>query len=133
MTRWLYPSVAFVGSLAFIAAYGCSDDETPGQTPTSSSGKTTGASMGGSGPSSSTTTTASSMGGQGSGGTPDTYPPGPYGIEVGDTFPFLTWQGYINADPAALANTAPWTDTWTSENVRTSGAPFALIHTALSG
>src|SRR5262245_28466095 len=131
MTRWILPSMGVVATLALAAAYGCSDDEMQGQTLTTSNAQSTGASMGGAGPSTGATTT--NTGGQGTGGTPEGYPPPPYGINVGDTFPYLVWEGYVNTDPAVLANTAPWTDTYTSDDVRTSGAPFALIHTALSG
>ncbi len=73
------------------------------------------------------------MGGNGAGGAPDTYPDGPYGNQMGDTFPFLTWEGYVSTDAAALATTETWTDTYTSLDLHGSGAQYALIHTTLSG
>ena len=67
-----------------------------------------------------------------SGGAPGNYPAPPYGNQMNDTFPFLTWQGYLSTDAAALATTETWTDTYTSLDLMTSGASYALIHTTLS-
>jgi|RhiMetdeSRZDD1v2_1073273.scaffolds.fasta_scaffold246975_2 hypothetical protein len=132
MTRWLLPSIGIVSALALALGFGCGDDETQNVTTlsTSSNTQSTGVAMGGG---SSTSTTATGMGGNGNGGAPAEYPPGPYGNQVGQTFPYLEWEGYVNSDPTMLANTAPWTDTYTANEVHNSGAPFALIHTALSG
>jgi hypothetical protein len=131
--RWSIPLLAVSSCFAIAAAVACGDDSQSGPTPTatSSASQTTGANMGGA-TSSSVATTSTGMGGQGTGGVPDGYPAGPYGNELGDTFPYLVWQGYVSTDPAALANVEPWTETYTSDDVRTSGAPYALIHTALS-
>ena len=68
----------------------------------------------------------------GTGGTNPNYPAGPYGNEVGDTFPLLTWQGYLSTNPGDLANLEVWTDTYTSLDLHQSGASYALVHTTLS-
>ena len=129
MTRCFFSSLATVGTVALALSFACGDDETGQVVPTTSSTQTTGASTGGS----STTSTTSGMAGNGMGGeAPSEYPRGPYGNNVGDTFPYLVWQGYLNSDPTMLSNTAPWTDTYTANDVHNSGVQYALIHTALS-
>src|SRR5436190_23055073 len=41
------------------------------------------------------------------------YPRGPYGGEVGDTFPNLAFSGYVNDDATGLANLQPWVPRYT--------------------
>ena len=45
----------------------------------------------------------------------------------------LTFHGYLSTDPAALATTETWTETYTSQDLFESGAAYALVHTSLSG
>jgi hypothetical protein len=83
--------------------------------------------------SSSGATTATSTASSGSGGgVPSSYPAGPYGVDVGDTFPYLTWAGYLSTDAAALATAESWTDSYTSLDLMNSGAPYAVVHTTLT-
>lgn len=127
---------------ALVATAAC-DDEPEQLGTTSSSSSAAGGSDGGSTSTTMTNSggsTATMMAGGGgstttsSGGAPPAdYPAGPYGNDENDTFPFLTWQGYLSTDPAALATTETWTDTYTSLDLMNSGAPYALIHTTLSG
>lgn len=139
MKRYFWASMA--GVIALGAAAACSDDEA--QTPT---GSTTTSSTGGGGDGGTTSSTMAGgnggdvqmAGGGGTtststGGSPPGYPAGPYGNQEGNTFPFLTWQGYLSTDPAALATAETWTDTYTSLDLHGSGAQYALIHTTLSG
>jgi hypothetical protein len=59
---------------------------------------------------------------------PAGYPAGRYGTHVGDTFPFLRWEGYVEgrAD-AALVSSSAWT-TYTSDDLRRSGKRWAIVH-----
>lgn len=138
MKAYLWASMA--GVIAAGAAAACSDDEA--QTLTAST--TTNGNGGGDGGTTSSMMTGGNGGDGGvqmaggggttsTGGAPPGYPEGPYGNQEGDTFPFLTWQGYLSTDPAALATTETWTDTFTSLDLHGSGAQYALIHTTLSG
>ncbi len=122
----------FIGCAALLAT-ACGDDGAETST-TASTGSNTGgatasssASNGGSNASSSQASTTSGMGGMGN------YPPGPYGNQEGDTFPQIVLEGYLSTNPSALATTETWTDTYTSVDLYTSGADYALIHTTLTG
>lgn len=122
-----------IGCAAF-AATACGDDG--GET---TSTATTGTSMGGSSVSSSmasnggsTASSTSQSSSSGMGGAMG-YPAGPYGNGEGDTFPPITLEGYLSTNPSALATTETWTPTYTSNDLFNSGAPYALIHTSLSG
>ena len=56
------------------------------------------------------------------------YPDGPYGNAVGDTLTNLHLQGYVNDDAVAISNTLPFVDSYSLEDVRASGAKYALVH-----
>jgi hypothetical protein len=56
------------------------------------------------------------------------YPAGPYGVAVGNTFPNIQLQGYVNDSAVGLANTKPFVDLYTMDDLRVSGARYALIH-----
>jgi hypothetical protein len=55
------------------------------------------------------------------------YPAGPYGDKVGDTFPPLLWEGYVNDAADAISNTKPF-GTYSMDAVRKSGRTYAMIH-----
>ncbi|HZS40517.1 MAG TPA: hypothetical protein VFF06_26980 [Polyangia bacterium] len=57
------------------------------------------------------------------------YPAGPYGANIGDTFPLLTWQGYRDDLADAVATTKTY-GTYSSDDIRLSGRKYAMIHTA---
>jgi hypothetical protein len=114
-----------------IAAAACGGDETSTNGQTNSSGQGA-SSQGGSG-----ATTTSAMGGSGTGasgvggagGAAGNYPPPPYGVEEGDTFPFIALQGYFNLTPTDLATTQPFGN-YTSDDIRTSGNAHVMVHLA---
>jgi len=117
-----------IGCGAFLAT-ACGDDGGETST-TASTGSNSGgasasssASNGGANTSSSQASTTSGMGGMGN------YPAGPYGNQEGDTFPQIVLEGYLSTNPSALATTETWTETYTSSDLFTSGADYALIHT----
>ena len=56
------------------------------------------------------------------------YPEGPYGSAVDDTLTNLRLQGYLNEDPATISNTTPFLDAYSLEDVRATGASYALVH-----
>jgi hypothetical protein len=60
---------------------------------------------------------------------PGAYPPGPYGGAVGDTFPLLTWQGYVDNAADVVATTLPY-GTYGSNDIRQSGRKYAMVHLA---
>lgn len=62
------------------------------------------------------------------GGNPGPYPAGPYGVAVGNTFPNIQLQGYVNDSAVGLANTKPFVALYTMDDLRVSGARYALIH-----
>lgn len=128
-------------TLAFGVGVACGDSD--GETTAGGGGTNTGATgsgasstgasaSGGDGTGASSTGGMLATGGSGGTGGPVDYPAGPYGIAVGDTFPFLTWQGYLSTDPVALATAETWTDTYTSLDLHQSGAGYAVVHTTLS-
>ena len=55
------------------------------------------------------------------------YPPGPYGNDVGQIFPPLKWEGYVDDAGDAIANTKPYID-YSMDDARRSGRPYAMIH-----
>jgi hypothetical protein len=59
---------------------------------------------------------------------PAGYPDGPYGTEVGDTFPYLMWQGYVSDNPDAAVATMGAFTAYSSDAMRTSGRTVALLH-----
>jgi hypothetical protein len=58
---------------------------------------------------------------------PPPYPPGPYGINVGDVLQNLSWDGYVNKTGAALSTTLPYGPT-SLQDLRGDGHGYALIH-----
>jgi len=86
---------------------GCSDDEPggPGGTSSNSSASAGDGGAGGSGGSTGGAGAASAVGAGGTGvagaggqgGSADAYPPGPYGLEVGDVVPNLELQGFVDS------------------------------------
>lgn len=62
------------------------------------------------------------------GGTVGPYPAGPYGVAVGNTFPNIQLQGYVNDSAVGIANTKPFTNLYTMDDLRVSGKRYALIH-----
>jgi hypothetical protein len=122
-----------------MAAIACGDDESVVGTTTSGSGGMTSGGNGGQGGDGGSVAsagmggTASGGAGGGVGGAPATYPDGPYGNDEGQTFPYLEWEGYVKTEPATLATTETWDPDYTSLDVFMSGAPYALVHTSLTG
>jgi hypothetical protein len=55
------------------------------------------------------------------------YPAPPYGNNVGDVFPLLQWEGYVDLAAGAVANTKPFVS-YSTDTARLSGHKFALIH-----
>jgi hypothetical protein len=68
----------------------------------------------------------SASGGSG-GDTLGAYPGGPYGAQEGDTIENLLWEGYVNEEAQALANTQPFVD-YSMDAVRQSGKALAFVH-----
>jgi hypothetical protein len=59
---------------------------------------------------------------------PAGYPKGHYGTEVGNTFPFLRWEGYVEGRvDGGLVSDGPWT-TYSSDDLRRSGKRLAIVH-----
>jgi hypothetical protein len=56
------------------------------------------------------------------------YPGEPYGNAVGDTLTNLQLQGYLNEEADAISNTKPFVDSYSLEDVRATGASYALVH-----
>jgi len=56
------------------------------------------------------------------------YPSEPYGNAVGDTLANLQLQGYLNEEADAISNTKPFVDSYSLEDVRATGAGYALVH-----
>ncbi len=65
--------------------------------------------------------------GTGAAGTPAMYPPGPYGNQVGDVFPPLTWEGFVNDAAVGKANAQPF-GAYSSEALMNSGRRLAFVH-----
>jgi hypothetical protein len=57
------------------------------------------------------------------------YPAGPYGNTVGATIPPLVWEGYADPLADAIATSKPY-GTYTMNDLRTSGRPYAAVHVA---
>jgi hypothetical protein len=55
------------------------------------------------------------------------YPPGPYGNSVGSVFPLLLWEGYLVPAADQVATNEPY-GPYSSDQLRRSGAPYALLH-----
>lgn len=55
------------------------------------------------------------------------YPPGPYGADVGSTFPPLLWEGYPDLAGDAIANTKPY-GPYLMDDARRSGRAYAMVH-----
>lgn len=73
---------------------------------------------------------AGAAGGDGASGKPmlGPYPDAGFGNAVGDTLPNLLLQGYVNDTGDAISNTLPFVDSYSLEDVRASGAKYALVH-----
>jgi hypothetical protein len=122
------------------AAVACGDDETPlgtttggGMAAAGHGGADGGGGSGANGGFGGNPSSSGGMGGMGFGGAPEGYPEGPYGHNVGDTFPYLEWEGYVKTDPATLATAETWTPDYDSLDVYDSDAPWAMVHTSLTG
>lgn len=59
--------------------------------------------------------------------TPDGYPEGPYGADVGEVMPNLAWRGYVDDDGLGLATDGDYVDV-ELDTVRRGGARWALVH-----
>ena len=55
------------------------------------------------------------------------YPAGPYGYMVGDTITPLVWEGYRDDLADAIATTKTY-GSYTMNDLRNSGRPYALLH-----
>lgn len=145
MKRWSL--LLFVAALAFAGVPGCSSDDDDTGTGGSSgaggsggsgggtggsagSGGGTGGSTGGSAGSSGSAGSAGSAGTAGSAGFSAAYPPGPYGAEVGDVVANYEFEGYVNYTADALSTTKPYLASWTMDDLRKSGKPYAFLHVA---
>jgi hypothetical protein len=70
-----------------------------------------------------------SMNGGTDGPVANNYPAGPYGNKVGDVFPPLVWEGYVDDAADAIANTKPYVP-YSADAARKSGRAYAMIHVA---
>ena len=59
--------------------------------------------------------------------TPDGYPEGPYGADVGEIMPNLAWKGFVDDDGVGLATANDYVDVDLA-TVRRGGARWALVH-----
>jgi hypothetical protein len=59
--------------------------------------------------------------------TPEGYPEGPYGADVGEILPNLVWRGFVEDDGAGLATDGGYRD-YSLDDARRSGARWALLH-----
>lgn len=120
----------WLGGIASLVLLACGGEETPASNdgnPNGSGGDGAGAAggnaaTGGAG--------AGAQGGSdsgGSGGSLGAYPGGPYGVQEGDVMENLLWEGYVNEEAQALANTQPFVD-YSMDAVRQSGKDLAFIH-----
>jgi hypothetical protein len=77
-----------------------------------------------------TTNTGGMAGNAGGGGSPvlGPYPAGPYGATMGAVLANLKLQGYVDDAGTGFASDQPWRDSYTLEDVRATGAKYALIH-----
>jgi hypothetical protein len=57
------------------------------------------------------------------------YPAGPYGNQVGDTMPLLSWIGYSVPLADVVATTKPYAP-YSMNDLRLSGAPYGVVHVA---
>jgi hypothetical protein len=80
--------------------------------------------------SSSKTEQASSPAGKGPDARPSigAYPGEPYGNTVGETLANFKLQGYVNEDANVISNTTPFVDAYSLEDIRATGASYALVH-----
>lgn len=58
------------------------------------------------------------------------YPPGPYGINAGDTIPNLAWEGYVNPTAADVSTKQTFGPTSLQDLRPTAKKGYALIHVA---
>jgi hypothetical protein len=56
------------------------------------------------------------------------YPAGPYGAVVGAVLTDLPLQGYVNDEGLVLSDQKPFLDAYSLQNLRETGARYALIH-----
>ncbi len=59
---------------------------------------------------------------------PGPYPAGPYGNTVGAVLTNLQLQGYVNESGTGVASDQPWTDAYSLDDLRATGAKYALVH-----
>jgi hypothetical protein len=128
---------AAVASAFLVAGCGSSSN------PSSSTGGSAG--VGGSGTGGSAGAGGAGTGGSGAGGSAGTagaggsagsaactpaanYPAGPYGEAVGDTIADWHWKGYVNETAQGLANTHPYVNDYSMDDLRKSGRGYALVH-----
>jgi hypothetical protein len=71
-----------------------------------------------------------SNGGSGTGGSGmlGMYPSGPYGNTVGAVLTNLKLTGYLDEAGTGIASDMPWLDSYSMEDVRATGAKYALVH-----
>ena len=79
--------------------------------------------------------TGGTAGQGGSGGTSGascvtSYPPPPYGRNVGDVIANLQWEGYVSNTGGPNVNTQPYVNPYSMDDVRQSGRSYALVHLA---
>jgi hypothetical protein len=118
--------------LASLAALGACGDE-----PVDSGPSGAGAASAASNASNANSSAVSSSATSGGGGTNyepcanpvSEYPAAPYGNQVGDVFPLLSLQGYVNPDGEELATSAPF-GPFTSDGMRTAGSSHVMLHLA---
>jgi hypothetical protein len=55
------------------------------------------------------------------------YPPGPYGMGVGSTFPPLVWEGYVADKGDVRVDMRPY-GPYSMDDVRKSGKAYAMVH-----
>ena len=55
------------------------------------------------------------------------YPAGPYGNQVGDVIPPLSWIGYDDPKADVLANTEAYAS-FSMDDLRRSGAKYGIVH-----
>ena len=62
--------------------------------------------------------------------TNNAYPNGPYGNAIGSVVAPLVWEGYVNPTAQGDASTKPYQAMYSMNDLRTSGAKFAILYGA---
>lgn len=124
---------AAVASALLVGGVGCGSGNSAGSSGGGAAGAGGSAGTAGSAGAPGTGGAAGSAGAGGAGGTAactpaPSYPAGPYGEAVGDTIADWHWKGYVNETAQGLANTHPFVNDYSMDDLRRSGRGYALVH-----